>query len=74
MRELVDVRQVRIGPLEGAIELSGEDGRVDEHEELEDAEDAEGHDVLGATGVERDAEFEEDGKNKEGNVYRQVSR
>ncbi|MBZ6370435.1 MAG: hypothetical protein LBE44_00545 [Microbacterium hominis] len=61
---------VGVGPVEGATELTGQDGRVDEHEELEAAQDREGHDILGAAGVEGDADLEQDGEDKQRDICR----
>lgn len=71
--QVVHVVGIGVGTVEGATELTGQDGRVDEHEELEAAQDREGHDILGAAGVEGDADLEQDGEDEQRDVCRSLS-
>lgn len=68
--QVVHVVGIGVGTVEGATELTGQDGRVDEHEELEAAQDREGHDILGAAGVESNADLEQDGEDKQRDIFR----
>lgn len=58
-RERLDVRRVGVAALDGVLELAGEDGRVDEHGDLEEAQDEERHDVLLLHGVQGDEDLED---------------
>jgi len=58
-REALHVGRVGVAARDGLLELAGEDGRVDEHAHLEEAQDEERHDVLLVHAVEADPDLED---------------